>query len=146
MLIGDAPSAEDVAAGRLFSGEQGELLDRMVIAAGLRREDIYIAPFSPIRPTAGKIGQSGVEFLTRVMRHHIGLVAPRALLVFGDGCSRAFFGAPTAQTRGRWHDVETPQGPVRTVVTIRPQELLKQPKLKALAWADLQLLMEGLQP
>ena len=146
MIISDVPSAEDLAAGSLFSGEQGDLLDRMLKAVGLGRDTIYLAPFSPIRPTAGKLGQAGVDFLTRVMRHHIGLVAPRALLVFGDGCSRALFGAVTAQTRGRWHEVETPHGPVKAVVTMRPQELLKQPKLKALAWADLQMLMEELKP
>jgi DNA polymerase len=146
MIISDVPSAEDVAAGRLFSGEQGDLLDRMLHAVGLARDAIYLAPFSPIRPTAGKLGQAGVDHLTRIMRHHIALVAPRALLVFGDGCSRALFGAVTAQTRGRWHEVETPQGPVKAVVTMRPQELLNRPKLKALAWADLQMLMEGLKP
>jgi DNA polymerase len=146
MAITDMPAAEDVAAGAIFSGEAGALVDRMLAAIGLTRETIYLAPFSPIRPPAGRIDAAGVRFLTEAMRHHIGLVSPRALLIFGDSCSRALLGTTMTQARGRWHEVETPAGPVRALVTIRPQELLMQPKLKAHAWADLQMLMEELKP
>lgn len=146
MLIGDVPGAEDAASGTLFSGAQGVLLDAMLKAIGLSRETIYLAPFSPIRPTTGRIDADSVRFLTGAMRHHIGLVSPRVLLIFGDSCARALLGINMAQARGRWHEVETPAGPVRALVTIRPQELLSQPKLKAHAWADLQMLMEGLKP
>lgn len=145
MVISDTPTAEDIEAGVLISGEQGRLFDRMLGAIGLSRGEIYLAPFSPIRPAA-KLGQAEIETLCRIVRHHIGLVGPKALLVLGDGCSRALFGAPTARTRGAWHDVETPAGPVRALVTIKPQELLANAKLKALAWADLQMLREELNP
>ncbi|HTU10565.1 MAG TPA: uracil-DNA glycosylase family protein [Allosphingosinicella sp.] len=140
MAIVDLPTA----AGALFADEAGALVDRMLAAIGQNRETIYLAPFSPIRPPAGRIDKDGVDFLARAMRHHIGLVAPRALLIFGDSCSRALLGTTMTQARGRWHEVETPAGPIKAVVTIRPQELLVQPKLKTHAWADLQLLMEGL--
>jgi DNA polymerase len=146
MAITDMPTAEDAAAGLIFSGEAGALVDRMLAAIGRSRETLYLAPFSPVRPPAGRIDKAGVDFLARIMRHHIGLAAPRALLIFGDSCSRALLGTTMTQARGRWHEVETPNGPVRTLVTIRPQELLTQPKLKAHAWADLQMLMEGLKP
>jgi uracil-DNA glycosylase family 4 len=141
MAITDLPSA----AGAIFGGEADALVDRMLAAIGRSRETIYLAPFSPIRPVAGRIDKAGVELLTRAMRHHIGLVKPCALLIFGDACARALLGTTMTQARGRWHEVETPAGPVKALVTIRPQELLAQPKLKAHAWADLQLLREGLK-
>lgn len=141
MAITDMPSA----AGAIFDDEAGTLVERMLAAIGRSRDTIYLAPFSPIRPPAGRIDKAGVELLTRAMHHHIGLAAPKALLIFGDSCSRALLGTTMTQARGRWHEVETPAGTVKAVVTIRPQELLTQPKLKAHAWADLQLLMEGLQ-
>lgn len=144
MAIADVPSAEDVAAGLLFSGAQGVLVDKMLGAIGIGRESVYLAPFSPIRPPAGRIDPEGVRFLTEAMRHHIGLVAPKAMLIFGDSCSRALLGEPMTQARGRWHEVATPRGRFRAIVTIRPLELLTQPKLKAHAWADLQMLAEGL--
>ncbi|HVQ07804.1 MAG TPA: uracil-DNA glycosylase [Allosphingosinicella sp.] len=146
MVVTDMATAEDSAAGTIFSGEAGALIDRMLAAIGRSRETIYLAPFSPIRPPAGRIDPAGVAFLTGIARHHIGLAAPRALLIFGDSCARALLGQPMTAARGRWHDLETPKGAVRALVTIRPQELLTQPKLKAHAWADLQMLMEGLKP
>lgn len=145
MMLTDMPSAEDAAAGRLFSGEAGALFERMLAAIGYSRETIYLTPFSPIRPAVGRIDREGVAALAAIARHHVGLAAPRALLLFGDACARALLGEPMTAARGRWHALDTPAGPVRTLVTIRPQELLTQPKLKAHAWADLQMLMEGLK-
>jgi DNA polymerase len=154
MAITDVPSAEDVAAGALFSGEQGALIDNMLRnfsekllgGATIDRETLYLAPFSPIRPPAGRIDPAGVRFLAEAMRHHIGLVAPRAVLIFGDSCARALLGTPMTEARGAWHEVETPAGAIPAIVTIRPQELLSQPKLRTHAWADLQLLAEKLAP
>lgn len=146
MLLTDMPAAEDVAAGMLFSGEAGALFDRMLTAIGRSRDTVYLAPFSPIRPPAGRIDPESVRILADIARRHVGLAAPKALLLFGDSCARALLGSPMTAARGRWHEVETPAGPVKALVTIRPQELLTQPKLKPHAWADLQLLMEGLKP
>lgn len=154
MAITDVPSAEDVAAGRLFSGEQGALVDNMLRrfseklldGAAVDRDTIYLAPFSPIRPPAGRIDPQGVRFLTEAMRHHIGLVAPKAVLIFGDSCSRALLGKPMTAARGEWHEVATPAGNVPAIVTIRPQELVSQPKLRTHAWTDLQLLAGKLKP
>jgi DNA polymerase len=77
-------------------------------------------------------------------RHHVGLAAPRALLLFGDACSKALLGLGMAQVRGRWHEIATHSGPIRTIVTLPPSYLLSQPAAKAHAWADLQMLMDGL--
>lgn len=152
MAITDVPSAEDVVAGHLFSGEQGALIDNMLRnfsekllgGAKIDRETIYLAPFSPIRPPAGRIDPAGVRFLAEAMRHHIGLVAPKAVLIFGDSCSRALLGKPMTEARGEWHGLAISTGLVPAIVTIRPQELLGQPKLRTHAWADLQLLAEKL--
>lgn len=154
MMITDVPSVEDVAAGGLFSGEQGALVDNMLRkfaekllhGATLDRETIYLAPFCPIRPPAGRIDPQGVRLLTEAMRHQVGLVAPRVVLIFGDSCARALLGMPMTQARGTWHELATPTGTVPAIVTIRPLELLGQPKLRTHAWNDLQLLAEKLKP
>ena len=145
MAISDMPGPEEAAAGLLFAGETGALVDRMLAAIGLSRETIYLAPFSPIPPPAGRIDKNGVEMLTAVMRHHIGLVRPAAVLIYGDSCSRALLGLTMAAARGRWHEVDTPAGPFPALVTIKPQQVHKQPNLRSLAWADLQMVQEGLK-
>ena len=141
MILIDMPGAEDIAAGSLLSGA---LFERMLAAIGLRRERIYLASLSPLRTPTGSFDAATAGRLATIARHHIGLAAPRALLLFGDACAKALLGSPVAGARGRWHDLDTPTGAIRTLVTIKPEKLEQQPKLKALAWADLQMLMEGL--
>ncbi len=146
MMLADMPAAEDCASGTLLSGEVGRLFDRMLAAIGRSRETIYLASLSCLRSPGGRLeGEAGGR-CAALARHHIGLVRPRALLLFGDAPSTSLLGLNMAQARGRWHDLETHAGPVKALVTLPPDLLLKAPKLKAHAWADLQMLMQGLNP
>lgn len=146
MVMIDMPGAGDVAAGTLLAGEAGALFDRMLNAIGLGRDTIYLASLSPLRTPTCSLDARQVEALAAIARRHIALARPRALLLFGDACSKALVGPAVAGARGRWHELATPAGAVKTLVTIRPEKLVAMPKLKRLAWADLQLLMEELTP
>ena len=144
MILVDMPSDEDVAAGSLLSGEAGALFDRMMQAIGRGRDSLYLASLSPIRTATGTFDAATVGGLASIARHHAGLVRPKALLLFGDACAKALLGAPVAQARGKWHELETATGKISTLVTIRPEKLVSQPGLKKHAWEDLQMLREGL--
>jgi DNA polymerase len=144
MMLADMPGSEDCASGTLLSGEVGRLFDRMLAAIGRSRETIYLASLSCLRSPGGRLDGEAGGRCAALARHHIGLVQPRALLLFGDAPSTNLLGLNMAQARGRWHDLATHAGPVRTLVTLPPDLLLKSPKLKAHAWADLQMLMQGL--
>lgn len=146
MVMVDMPGAEDFAAGTLLAGEAGALFDKMLNAIGLSRASIYLASLSPLRAPTGSLDARHAETLAAIARRHIALAAPRALLLFGDACSKALVGPAVAGARGRWHELATPAGTVKTLVTIRPEKLVAMPKLKPHAWADLQLLMEELTP
>ncbi len=146
MMMTAMPAAEDCTSGTLLSGEAGRLFDRMLAAIGRDRDSIYLASLSCFRSPDGRLAGPGGDRCTTLARHHIGLAAPKALLLFGDQPAAALLGMKMAQARGRWHEVATHAGPIRTIVTIPPDLLLKQPSAKAYAWADLQLLMQGLQP
>jgi uracil-DNA glycosylase family 4 len=144
MIMTDRPAAEDCAQGSLLSGETGRLFDRMLAAFGRDRSSIYLASLSCLRsPTGIFNGESQTQCAT-LARHHIGLACPKALLLFGDTCGKALLGLSVMQGRGRWHELATHAGPVPTLITFHPDILLDQPKFKAAAWADLQLLMQGL--
>ena len=146
MVLVDMPAAEDLAAGALLSGEAGALFDRMLGAIGRTRGDLYLAPLSPIRTASGMLDAPGASALADVARHHVGLAAPRTLLLFGDACSKALLGASVSKARGKWHEFNTTAGNINTLVTIRPAKLIAVPALKKLAWEDLQMLMEGPKP
>lgn len=145
MMLTDMPAAEDCASGALLSGAAGRLFDRMLAAIGRDRASVYLASLSCFRSPDGRLTGAAASQCQALARHHIGLAAPKALLLFGDAPARALLGMGMAQARGRWHEVATHAGPIRTIVTLPPDHLLKQPAHKAYAWADLQLLMQGLQ-
>lgn len=145
MVLVDMPSPE-APPGALLAGEAGALFDRMMAAIGRDRESLYLAPLSPVRSPAGTIEPTAAAALAQIARHHVGLVRPRALLMFGDACARALLGGAVAKVRGRWHEIDTPTGPVRALATFRPDNLLAQPAFRKKAWEDLQLLREGLKP
>lgn len=146
MMITDMPAADDCAAGALLSGEVGRLFDRMLAAIGRDRSSIYLASLSCLRsPTGSFTGETATQCST-LARHHIGLVNPKALLLFGDACGKALLGLSVMQGRGRWHEIATHAGPIPAILTFHPDRLLDQPRFKAAAWADLQLLMQGPNP
>jgi uracil-DNA glycosylase family 4 len=142
MVVADMPTTEDCAAGALISGEAGRLFDRMLAAIGRDRASIYLAALSCLRSPDGRFGTEAAKSCATLARHHIGLAAPKAVLLLGDACSKALLGLPMSQARGRWHEIATHAGPVRALVTLAPSYLLNQPAAKAHAWADLQRLIE----
>jgi DNA polymerase len=142
MILTDMPSGEDCAAGTLISGEAGRLFDRMLAAIGRSRETVYLAALSCLRSPDGRLSTPVSRNCAELARHHVGLVQPRVLLLLGDAVSKALLGLPMAQARGRWHEIPVYGGTVRAIVTLPPVYLLGQSAHKALAWEDLQMLID----
>lgn len=144
MIFAPMPSSDDCAAGTLLSSAPGRLFDRMLAAIGRNRETIYLAGLSCFRPAGGRFDRSGGERCTAIARHHVALAAPKTVLLLGDACSKALLGIGAASARGKVHQLEADGQSFDAVVTLSPEYLLQQPAAKAMAWADLQLLMENL--
>ncbi len=144
MIFAPMPSSEDCVAGTLLSGAAGRLFDRMLTAIGRSRETVYLAGLSCFRPAGGRFDRSGGERCTAIARHHVALAAPKTLLLLGDACSKALLGIGAVAARGKIHRIEADGQSFDAVVTLNPEYLLSQPAAKAMAWADLQLLMENL--
>src|SRR5947209_9085283 len=145
MVLVDMPTSEDCTAGALISGDAGRLFDRMLAAIGRTRETIYLAALSCLRSPTGSFTTETAKQCAMLARHQIGLVAPKAVLLFGDAAAKAMLGLSVAQARGRWHEIATHHGAVRALVTISPKQLLDNPRLKRLAWEDLQMLVEEVE-
>jgi uracil-DNA glycosylase family 4 len=137
MLLSDAPSFEDAAAGDIIGGDVWLLTERMLAAIGIRADQAYIAALSCFH-SPGSMTDDELRSCAAIARRHIALAKPQRLLLCGDAPARALLDKPMLATRGRVHTVEG----VRTVVTFHPRQLLKRPSDKALAWRDLLLLME----
>lgn len=136
MVLGDRAGRADAADGRPFGGETGALLDRMLKAIGLERENCARGLLEPAHRPGEKIAPEQLEELASLARLQVRHYQPELLLLFGEHNARALFNEPLRKARGRVHHVEG----VRTVVTFHPRWLLKRPQDKAMAWADLLLL------
>lgn len=146
MILVDMPEMEDRTARALLSGETGALLDRMLGAMGLSRETIYLAAFSPARSASGSLDPSSVAMLLPIAHHHIGLAAPKKLLLMGDAPARAFLNTDSNQARGTAHQLAIGEAVIPTIATFAPrfvaQASADQLKTRrAMVWADLQLFM-----
>ena len=138
MLLADAPTLEDFAAGQPIGGESWELARRMLAAIKIPEEHAYSASLSCFHVPGARMSADDREKCAEVARRHIRLAKPKRLLLLGDGPAQALLGKPLPLARGHVHKVEG----VRTVVTFHPRQLINQPSNKSLAWKDLLLLME----
>lgn len=145
MLLTDQPDAEDIESEALFSGAAGRLLDAMLHAIGLDRSRIYIAGLLPGQSPVPREDGPDSE-IARIVRHHIGLIRPKALLLMGDATVRALSGTGFARARGGKLDLNHGSGTCPGIATFHPRFLLRHPAMKADAWADLRRFSEYLHP
>jgi DNA polymerase len=115
MIVADMPDADD--AGHLFAGEAAKLFD------------------------AGRLDDRQGEALTALMRRHISLAAPKALILFGDEPAKWLIGPQALQTRGGLRSVNHDGGTVPAIATFHPRHLRRMPALKANAWSDMRLIL-----
>ncbi len=137
MIIGEAPGAEEDQRGEPFVGQAGRLLDAMLAALDMRRDDnVYIANVLKCRPPANRNPEAGeVARCSPHLLRQIALVQPRLILVMGRFAAQTLLAtdASIASLRGRLHDYRgTP-----AIVTYHPAYLLRSLTEKAKSWQDL---------
>ncbi|RLA32649.1 MAG: uracil-DNA glycosylase [Gammaproteobacteria bacterium] len=140
MIVGEAPGAEEDRLGEPFVGAAGKLLDAMLRAVGLAREQVFIANTLKCRPPGNR--DPHVDELAACrpyLERQIALVRPRLLLVVGRIAAQALLASdePIGRLRGRVH--ELPGLGVPLVPTYHPAYLLRSPDQKRRAWQDLLL-------
>jgi len=121
VIVVDMPEAEDRAAGSLLSGEVGARFDRMIGMIGLDRTKAYILPFTPARPTTGKVSAPDQANLRKLLDHHLGLVGPTKLLLLGDTVSQALFALPLARARGPARPLRVGERDIPAILSFPPR-------------------------
>lgn len=136
MFVGEAPGADEDAQGEPFVGRAGQLLNAMIAALGLRREDVYIANVLKCRPPGNRDPQAGeVEQCEPYLLRQIDLIRPRLIVALGRHAAHSLLKTDLAlarlrNQRHRYHDIPL-------VVTYHPAYLLRSPAEKRKAWEDL---------
>jgi uracil-DNA glycosylase family 4 len=143
MFVGEAPGEEEDAKGRPFVGAAGHLLDKMIVAMGLSRSDVFIANVLKCRPPGNRDPQGPeVAACLPYLRAQIALVRPEVVCALGRHAAHALLGGTDSlgRLRGRFHDF----GGTPLLATYHPSYLLRTPDDKTKAWKDLQLVMQRL--
>ncbi|MGE7470614.1 uracil-DNA glycosylase [Bosea sp. NPDC003192] len=147
MVVGEAPGADEDRAGLPFVGRSGQLLDRMLGAIGLsRQEHVYIANTVPWRPPGNRTPTpQEVAICLPFIQRQIELVDPDILVCIGAPSAQALLGVTgILASRGRWMEYDTGRRMIRAIATLHPAYLLRQPLQKRLAWRDLRALKAAL--
>lgn len=141
MIVADMPEQGDEDAGQLFAGETARLFDAMLAAMGRTRETVYYTSLSPARLPGGRIDDKAGAILAALMRRHVTLAAPKAILLFGDETARLLLGAEAVAKRGGLRVLNHDGGTVPTIAVPHPRLLRQYPARKAATWADMRLLL-----
>ena len=136
MIIGEAPGREEDREGKPFVGRSGQLLDKMLAAIGLSREEsVYLSNVLPWRPPQNREAKpEEIAMMRPFVARHVELVAPELIILMGNmSCEAALAKRGITRLRGTWAEAYgLPAIPMFT-----PEYLLRQPAMKREAWADL---------
>jgi uracil-DNA glycosylase len=143
MFIGEAPGADEDTQGEPFVGRAGQLLNNMIKAMGLRREDVYIANIIKCRPPGNRTPERDeCETCSPFLLRQIATIKPKVVVALGAVAARTLLAinAPMSELRGHWYDFRA----TKLAVTYHPAFLLRDPRQKREAWKDLQMVMKEL--
>ncbi|MGE5323428.1 MAG: uracil-DNA glycosylase [Actinomycetota bacterium] len=147
MFVGEGPGADEDAQGEPFVGRAGQLLNNMISAMGLKREDVYIANVVKCRPPGNRTPERDeCDTCSPFLLRQIEVIKPKVIVALGAVAAKNLLAVndSMANLRGRWYDFRGAQ----LAVTYHPAYLLRDPRQKKEAWKDLQMVMKhlGLTP
>jgi uracil-DNA glycosylase len=159
MFVGEGPGADEDTQGEPFVGRAGQLLNNMIKAMGIGREDVYIANVVKCRPPGNRTPERDeTETCSPFLMRQIAVVKPKVVVALGAVAAKNLLAmnASMMELRGRFYDF-MPTGArssdpswqgTKLAVTYHPAFLLRDPRQKGEAWKDLQMVMKylGLEP
>ena len=149
MFIGEAPGRDEDMQGLPFVGKAGQLLNKMLAAINLKREEVYITNVVNWRPPDNRTPTDDeiLQFLP-FLQEQIDVINPDYIFLLGGVAAKAILSTPLAlgKLRGTWHEYQSLQlnKTVYTIASYHPAFLLRSPQYKKASWEDLQMLQKKL--
>ncbi len=143
-FVGEGPGADEDAQGFPFVGPAGQLLDKMIAAMGILRDDVYVCNIVKCRPPKNRTPEpEEMSACMPYLTEQLSLIEPQVIVALGKTAVQGMFGTAEGITRirGRWRLY---QGRIAVMPTFHPAYLLRNPAAKREVWADLQLVLKHL--
>ena len=140
MLIGEAPGTEEDKSSSTFKGEVGELLDKMLLAIEIKRQNIYCSyainfrPPEDRKPTSQEIKRYSV-----FLKEHISIINPKIIILMGSSAMEAVTGinGKISSERGKWQETILKNKTYPVMISFNPSYLIRFPENKKYSWEDL---------
>lgn len=140
MLIGEAPGFNEEKLNKPFVGEAGQLLDKMLAAINILRDQVYITNVVNFRPPDNrKPNIQEIQLFRPLIEKHIEIIDPKVILLLGSTALESFFDKKYSITkiRGSWLQIKIKNKVYETIPTFHPAFLLRQADQKKFSWEDL---------
>ena len=143
VFVGEGPGADEDATGRPFVGRAGQLLDKIIAAIGLRREEVYIANVVKCRPPGNRTPEKDeTSTCEQFLFRQLGFIRPSVIVTLGSPAFQTILRTkdPITRARGEWRDWNG----VKVMPTFHPAYLLRAPEKKREAWEDMKKVRDYL--
>ncbi len=143
VFVGEAPGHDEDVQGEPFVGAAGQLLDRIIVAIGLRREQVYILNIIKCRPPQNRNPQPDeIAACWPILQEQLACLRPRIICALGTFAAQTLLQTEEriSRLRGRFHRL----GALQVMPTYHPAFLLRNAQYKRAVWEDMQLIQRAL--
>lgn len=144
MFVGEAPGADEDAQGRPFVGRAGQLLNKIIEAISLKREDVFIGNVNRCRPPQNRTPTTAEAAICKpFLLREIAVVRPDVIVVLGNTAMKNLLDTKEGITklRGKFQDYRG----IKVMPTFHPAYLLRDPTKKREAWDDMKKVRDYLK-
>lgn len=148
MLISEAPGLEEEVSGLPFKGEVGELLDKMLSAINIERQNIYITYTINFRPPEDrKPTSTEIKRYSIFLKEHISIIDPKIIVLMGSSAMEAVTGVneKISSERGKWKEIILKNKTYPIMITFNPSYLIRFPENKKYSWEDLKKIRDKIK-
>lgn len=140
-FVGEGPGADEDEQGLPFVGKAGQLLDRMIAAMGLERDEVYVCNIVKCRPPNNRKPQpEEIAACVHYVERQIEIINPEVIVALGATAVEGLFGSSVGITRLRGR-FKLYKGRIAVMPTFHPAYLLRNPAAKRDVWDDLQKVL-----
>ncbi len=148
MIIGEAPGEEDEKTGRTFQGESGKLLEKMLLAINLKKDNIYSSYAINFRPPEDrKPTNQEIKRYSIFLKKHISIIDPKIIVIFGSTAMESVTSSneKISNMRGNWKEIILKNKTYPLMITFNPSYLIRFPENKKHSWDDLKKIKKKIK-
>ena len=145
MIIGEAPGLEEEKTNKTFQGEAGALLEKMLLAINIKKENIYSSYAINFRPPEDRKPTSQeIKRYSAFLKEHISIIDPKIVILFGSTAMETATSSNEriSNERGKWKEIILKNKTYPLMVTFNPSYLIRFPENKKFSWEDLKKIKQ----